>query len=57
MKIALAQLNYLIGDFEGNLSKIVNAVQRAVEQGSDLIVFSETDQGPDRNEQDHHQSQ
>jgi len=41
MKIALAQLNYLIGDFEGNLSKIVDAVHRAVEQGSDLVIFSE----------------
>ena len=41
MKIALAQLNYLIGDFEGNLSKIVDAVHRAVEQGSDLAIFSE----------------
>lgn len=41
MKIALAQLNYFIGDFEGNLSKIMNAVHRASKKGSDLVVFSE----------------
>ncbi len=41
MKIALAQLNYLIGDFEGNLSRIVDAVQKASGNGADLVVFSE----------------
>ena len=41
MKIALAQLNYLIGDFDGNQSKILKAIDRACDQGSDLVVFSE----------------
>ena len=41
MKIALAQLNYFVGDFEGNLTKIVDAVHRAGEEGSDLVIFSE----------------
>lgn len=41
MKITLAQLNYYIGDFEGNLKKILNAVRRARDLGSDLVVFSE----------------
>lgn len=41
MKIALAQLNYLIGDFDGNQSKAIQAVQRAIDQGADLVVFSE----------------
>ena len=41
MKIAIAQLNYLIGDFEGNLSKIKSAVHRATGEGSDLVIFSE----------------
>lgn len=41
MKITLAQLNYYIGDFEGNLKKILNAVLRARDLGSDLVVFSE----------------
>jgi len=41
MKIALAQLNYLIGDFEGNLTKISSAVADAVSEGADLVIFSE----------------
>jgi NAD+ synthase (glutamine-hydrolysing) len=41
MKIALAQLNYLIGDFEGNRSKIKDAVAEASSRGADLVVFSE----------------
>ena len=41
MKIALAQLNYLIGDFEGNLDKMTGAVEQAVQQGAGLVVFSE----------------
>lgn len=41
MKIALAQLNYLIGDFEGNLDKMAGAVKEAVRQGAELVVFSE----------------
>ncbi|MDY3978645.1 MAG: NAD(+) synthase [Tidjanibacter sp.] len=41
MKIAVAQLNYTVGDFEGNKIKIINAVNRAKEQGVDLVVFSE----------------
>ena len=41
MKIALAQLNYLIGDFEGNLAKISGAVAGAVSEGADLVIFSE----------------
>ena len=41
MKIALAQLNYCIGDFEGNTEKIVAAALRAQSEGADLVVFSE----------------
>lgn len=41
MKIALAQLNYFIGDFEGNLAKMVNATSHAVAQGAELVIFSE----------------
>jgi NAD+ synthase (glutamine-hydrolysing) len=41
MKIALAQLNYIIGDFEGNLSKITSAVAEASSSGAELVVFSE----------------
>ncbi len=41
MRIALAQLNYTIGDIEGNCSKIVNALQRAKTEGADLVLFAE----------------
>ncbi|MEA3462028.1 MAG: NAD+ synthase [Bacteroidota bacterium] len=41
MKIALAQLNYHIGDFEGNLTKICDAVTEASSRGADLVVSSE----------------
>ena len=41
MKIALAQINPTIGDFTGNLDKIVAASRRAAAQGARLTVFSE----------------
>ncbi len=41
MKIALAQLNYHIGNFEENKQKIIQAILTAKEQQSDLVVFSE----------------
>jgi len=41
VKIALAQINPTVGDFTGNLEKIVNASQRAADQGARLTVFSE----------------
>lgn len=41
MKIAIAQLNYTIGDIDGNTSKIIGAIQQAKLQGADLVVFAE----------------
>lgn len=41
MKIALAQLNYHIGNFEGNLQKMLTAVETAKEQGADIVLFAE----------------
>ncbi len=41
MKISVAQLNYTIGDFERNCTLICNAIARAKDAGSDLIIFSE----------------
>ena len=41
MKIALAQINPTVGDFTGNLEKIVAVSRRAADQGARLIVFSE----------------
>jgi NAD+ synthase (glutamine-hydrolysing) len=41
MKIALAQLNYTVGDFDGNTAKIIEAVNRAKSEQADLVVFAE----------------
>ena len=41
MKIALAQIDPTVGDFTGNLEKIVAASGRAAAQGARLTVFSE----------------
>lgn len=41
MKITIAQLSYHIGDFEGNLKKMLDAANTAKKQGSDLILFGE----------------
>src|SRR5512133_3502390 len=41
MKVAFAQLNYTIGDFEGNSAKIVSHIKKAKNEGADLVVFSE----------------
>ena len=41
MKIALAQLNYHIGNFPSNVSKIISHIERAKDEGADLVVFSE----------------
>lgn len=41
MKIALAQLDYLIGDFQGNYTKIEKFVFQAKEKGADIICFGE----------------
>ena len=41
MKIAIAQLNFHIGNFAGNLAKMLDAVKKAKEQGADLVAFSE----------------
>ncbi len=41
MKIALAQLNYHIGNFEKNTQKIIQYIEQAKSDQVDLIVFSE----------------
>lgn len=41
MKIAIAQQNYHIGNFEYNRGKIIAAIEKARADGADLIVFSE----------------
>ncbi len=41
MKVAFAQLNYTIGDFEGNSAKIIANIGKAKTEGADLVIFSE----------------
>lgn len=41
MKISLAQINYHIGNFESNTTKIVAAIEQAKTEGADLVVFAE----------------
>jgi NAD+ synthetase len=41
VKIALAQINPTVGDFTGNLERVISASRRAAELGARLTVFSE----------------
>lgn len=41
MQIALSQLNYIIGDIEGNTLRIIAEIEKAKTHGVDIIVFSE----------------
>lgn len=41
MKIAIAQLNYHIGNFEGNVNKMKVAIEKAKSDSVDIICFSE----------------
>ena len=41
MKIAIAQLNYTIGDIDGNASKIIDSINKAKAQRADLVIFAE----------------
>ena len=41
MKIAIAQINTTVGDFDGNSDKIVDAWWRADEAGAELVVLPE----------------
>ncbi|WP_257670427.1 NAD+ synthase [Parapedobacter tibetensis] len=41
MVIALAQLNYHIGNFEQNTTKIIKAIHDAKHKGADIVIFAE----------------
>ncbi|MEP7195092.1 MAG: NAD+ synthase [Saprospiraceae bacterium] len=41
MKIALAQLNFHIGNFDGNLQKMKSAIVKAKNLNADIVCFSE----------------
>ena len=40
-QIAIAQINVTVGDIAGNSTKILQAWQKASEQGTELVVFPE----------------
>lgn len=41
MRVTIAQINTTNGDIEGNTAKIVSAIDKARDDGSDLVVFPE----------------
>jgi NAD+ synthase (glutamine-hydrolysing) len=41
MKIALAQLNYRVGDFGNNVSRIIENIEIAKSKDADVVVFAE----------------
>ena len=41
MKIALAQLNYTIGDISANKDKIIANIERAKSENADVVLFAE----------------
>ena len=41
LRITIAQLNFTVGDIEGNVARMVAAAQQAARESSDLVVFSE----------------
>ncbi len=41
MKVTIGQINTTNGDIEGNVAKIITAIEKAKADGSDLIVFPE----------------
>jgi NAD+ synthase (glutamine-hydrolysing) len=41
MKVTIGQINTTNGDIEGNVAKILQAIEKAKQDGSDMIVFPE----------------
>ncbi len=41
LRLALAQINHIVGDFEGNYKKILMHLERARDMGTDLVAFPE----------------
>jgi NAD+ synthase (glutamine-hydrolysing) len=41
LKVALAQIDLLVGDVQGNLARVLTEARRAAELGADLAVFPE----------------
>ncbi len=41
MKVSLCQINTTVGDFDGNLKKVLDFIKKSKSQNADLIVFPE----------------
>lgn len=41
MRIAIAQIDSIIGDFEGNTNKVISFTREAQKQGADVVFFPE----------------
>ena len=41
LKVALAQMNPIVGDFAVNQEKIIRRIQEAESLGSDIVIFPE----------------
>ena len=41
MRVALAQINTTVGDIEGNVGKMTEALEKAVDAGAELVAFPE----------------
>lgn len=41
LRLALAQINHIVGDFDGNYKKILLHLEHAIDMGTDLIAFPE----------------
>ncbi|MEQ8938581.1 MAG: nitrilase-related carbon-nitrogen hydrolase, partial [Gammaproteobacteria bacterium] len=41
IKIILAQINLTVGDIDGNIDKIIDAIRNAEQQNADIILFPE----------------
>ena len=39
MKIGIAQLNYMIGDFKGNFEKMKAAIEKGITENADLLLL------------------
>ena len=42
LKIAMAQIKPITGDLEGNTKKIIEAIEQAIIQEADIVVFLKT---------------
>src|ERR1044072_9295344 len=42
MRVTIAQINTINGDFEGNTASIIRGIEQAKRENSNLVVFPET---------------